>query len=191
MPAHTPVDPTVHYHRLMTTFAQMHISPRVFAGLNHWASRSDVVSAAWVNAFNSRDRIEGLPEGQRPAYLFRILANKLNEILRAVPRAGVPVALHPDLTESGVRLGWWEPADPAAGPPEVTAEQERRARVVAAVAELPDREREALVLQRYHGWKLREIAAHLGCTTGAVAGLHRQALARLRERLGDLAGEGS
>lgn len=190
MPLASPTDPGVQYHRLMTTFAEMHISPRVFAGVRNWASRSDVVSAAWINAFNSRDRIEGLPESQRPAYLFRILANKLNEYLRGLPKVGT-VSFHTDLAESGVRLAWWEPADPAAGPPEITAEHERRARVVAAIADLPDREREALILQRYHGWKLREIAVHMGCTSGAVAGLHRQAIGRLRELLGDLAPEGT
>jgi len=183
--------PTVEYHRLLTTFAEAHVSPRVFAGLANGLSRSDVVSAAWINAFRYHDRIAELPEHARPAYLFRIFSNKLNDVIGTAPKE-VPVSsLVADLTESGVRLAWWEPVDSTAGPAETDreAEQERRARVLAAVAELPDRDRQVVILQHYHGWTFQQIADHTGETRGAVSGLHRRALDRLRTVLGDMAGD--
>jgi DNA-directed RNA polymerase specialized sigma24 family protein len=45
--------------------------------------------------------------------------------------------------------------------------------------------REAVILKEYHGWKLREIAAHQGTTTNVVAGLPARGLAKLRELLDD------
>jgi DNA-directed RNA polymerase specialized sigma24 family protein len=48
---------------------------------------------------------------------------------------------------------------------------------------------EPLILQKYHGWTQAQIAAHLGCTAGAVAGLHVRGLKRLRELLPDLSEE--
>jgi DNA-directed RNA polymerase specialized sigma24 family protein len=51
---------------------------------------------------------------------------------------------------------------------------------------LPQRQREALILQRWHGWKLAEIAEHMQCTQGVVAGLHARGLAKLRELLPEM-----
>jgi RNA polymerase sigma-70 factor (ECF subfamily) len=55
--------------------------------------------------------------------------------------------------------------------------------LAVALAELPEAQREALVLQHWHGWSMDEIAAHLGRTRVAVAGLIKRGLAKLRERL--------
>lgn len=59
-------------------------------------------------------------------------------------------------------------------------------RLDAAVARLPEDQREALVLQRWHQWSLAQIAGHLGRTEAAVAGLLHRALKRLKEELQDL-----
>jgi nucleotidyltransferase/DNA polymerase involved in DNA repair len=42
-------------------------------------------------------------------------------------------------------------------------------------------ERQALILQKWHGWKLAEIAEQLQCTPKAVAGLLARGLARLNK----------
>jgi RNA polymerase sigma-70 factor (ECF subfamily) len=52
---------------------------------------------------------------------------------------------------------------------------------------LPDAQREALVLQHWHGLKLAEIGERLERSPEAVAGLLKRGLKRLRELLG---GEG-
>ena len=52
-----------------------------------------------------------------------------------------------------------------------------------ALGRLPEAQREALVLQHWHGWSLAEIGAHLGRSPAAVAGLLHRGLTRLRELL--------
>jgi len=55
-----------------------------------------------------------------------------------------------------------------------------------ALAQIDPRQREALILQKWQGWKLDEIAEHMGCTTGAVAGLHARGLKALLKLLPDM-----
>jgi RNA polymerase sigma factor (sigma-70 family) len=64
--------------------------------------------------------------------------------------------------------------------------QEEGLRLLEALSKLDARQREAIILQKYHGWKLTQIAEHLGCTTGAVAGLHAHGFKKLRKHLADL-----
>ena len=52
-----------------------------------------------------------------------------------------------------------------------------------ALAQLPEAQRQALVLQHWHGWSLAEIAAELGRSPAAVAGLIKRGLQRLRQDL--------
>ena len=56
---------------------------------------------------------------------------------------------------------------------------------LAALHALPEAQREALVLQHWHGWTLNRIAKHLNRTPAAVAGLLHRGLRQLRA---DLAG---
>jgi RNA polymerase sigma factor (sigma-70 family) len=64
-------------------------------------------------------------------------------------------------------------------------ERERAFKILAALSQLPVRQREALILRKWHDFKLREIAQRLDCTTKAVAGLLHHGLERLRELLPD------
>lgn len=50
-----------------------------------------------------------------------------------------------------------------------------------AVASLPERERDAIVLRFYLGYSVRETAAALGCPEGTVKTLTRRAITRLRD----------
>ena len=54
-----------------------------------------------------------------------------------------------------------------------------------ALAQLPDAQREALVLQHWHGWTLAQIGEHMERTPAAVAGLLKRGLKRLRDLLAD------
>ncbi len=87
--------------------------------------------------------------------------------------------------ESSCRLRDWLAAEDAT-PCERLMQKEAELQVLEALAQLPPREREALILQQYHHWKLAEIAEHLGCTANAVAGLHARGLARLGKLLGHM-----
>ncbi|HEB53573.1 MAG TPA: sigma-70 family RNA polymerase sigma factor, partial [bacterium] len=53
----------------------------------------------------------------------------------------------------------------------------------AALAQLPDAERETLLLTAVEGLGYREVARILGCSLGTVAARRCAAIERLRERL--------
>ena len=68
-------------------------------------------------------------------------------------------------------------------PSEHAEREEQAVRLADALARLPEAQREALVLQHWHGWALAEIAEHLGRTPAAVAGLLHRGLHSLRRLL--------
>ena len=62
---------------------------------------------------------------------------------------------------------------------------ERAARVRAAIAQLPRKQRAALILRMYHDMAHHEIAAALGSSVGAVKANVFHALQNLKKLLGD------
>jgi RNA polymerase sigma-70 factor (ECF subfamily) len=69
------------------------------------------------------------------------------------------------------------------------ARQEVRERVRAALAQLPQRDREVLVLRYLEQLSTREMAEVLGTPEGTVKSRHLRAVERLRGLLGDLEDE--
>jgi RNA polymerase sigma-70 factor (ECF subfamily) len=63
--------------------------------------------------------------------------------------------------------------------------EERGARVRAAIAELPRKQRATLILRMYHDMSHQEIADVLGSSVGAVKANFFHALGNLRKQLGD------
>jgi RNA polymerase sigma-70 factor (ECF subfamily) len=79
--------------------------------------------------------------------------------------------------------------NPGASPSSVAVRREMQGRVQAALAELPWRDREVLVLRYLEQLSTAEVAAVLDITPGAVKLRHLRALERLRGLLGDPATE--
>lgn len=114
-----------------------------------------------------------VPEGRFQSWLFRIAGNLVRSWAR---RRKI--------------VGWvrWDPSEhdrPGSGPaPDAGLEIDESSRQVqAALAGLPERQRQALVLRRYHELSQREIAEALGTTEGAVESLLIRAMAGMRHRL--------
>ena len=74
------------------------------------------------------------------------------------------------------------PADPRGGPEHRALDEERSRRLRAAIQELPEQQRECMLL-RSSGLRYREIAAILGINTSSVGALVHRAVARLSEEL--------
>jgi RNA polymerase sigma-70 factor (ECF subfamily) len=68
-------------------------------------------------------------------------------------------------------------------PSEQAQRNEAALQLEDALAELPERQREAVVLKHIHGWSLAAIREHLGVSTAAVAGLLNRGLKGLRDLL--------
>jgi RNA polymerase sigma-70 factor, ECF subfamily len=79
-----------------------------------------------------------------------------------------------------------EPADDAADGFDRVSQQERRTRVARALAELPDRQRAAVVLSYYEGLSNSAVADALEVSVGAVESLLVRARRSLATALADL-----
>jgi RNA polymerase sigma-70 factor (ECF subfamily) len=145
---------------------------------------SDVIQNTLLEAWQDLERIQALDADDRKRWLRRmLLRNLLDEIDKW--RAGVrdPRVEQP-LDDSSGRLRLWLAGEDTS-PSERLVRQEEALQLLEALSKLDPRQREALILQKYHGWTLARIAEHLGCTTGAVAGLHAHGLKKLRQYLPD------
>lgn len=130
----------------------------------------------------------GSTEGDPLPWLRRILANNLTDEIRRLGRlkrgAGQEVSLEQALEQSSLKLEAFVVADDA-NPSQQLMKQEQLLRLTAALHQLPEAQREALILQHWHGWQLAQIAEHMGRTRVAVAGLLKRAIQTLRSVLQD------
>jgi RNA polymerase sigma-70 factor (ECF subfamily) len=177
------------YQAYLECLTYIQIDPRLWRRFG-W---SDVVNQTLLEAHRELDRLQALGEAERGRRLRRMLLNNLRDRIER-ERAAVrdyrrEEALAEALAGSSASLQRALGAD-TPGPPGRAEEAERAARLAQALTQLPPREREALILQQYHGWTLEQIGAHLGCTANAVAGLHARGLKRLSRLLSDLNEEG-
>jgi RNA polymerase sigma-70 factor (ECF subfamily) len=70
-------------------------------------------------------------------------------------------------------------------PSQKLVRQEEALQLADAMAALPEAQREALILNNWHGWTVSEIARHMGRSSTAVAGLLKRGLQQLRQQLTD------
>ena len=74
-------------------------------------------------------------------------------------------------------------ADEGGDPSEVLRDKRFRTALVAAIEELPERERQLMSMYYEQDMNLREIGSVMGVTESRVCQLHSQAVARLRSKL--------
>ena len=127
----------------------------------------DVAQAAFLRVWQGAERWE--PKAKFSTWLYRVLHNLCMDQFRA-RRAGSEA-----LDE--------EPQDPSPGSEEQVSGRQREARVRAALAALPERQRAALVLCYYEERSQAEAAALLGVSEGALESLLSRARATLRKWL--------
>ena len=129
----------------------------------------DVVQEAFVKAFRHLSRFRvGEPFGP---WLLRIVANETRNLSRSRRRRAA----------LALRLGTAESAVPAAdGPVDDVLAAERRARLLAVVNALPDRDRQVVVCRYFLDLSEAETAQVLGWPLGSVKSRTSRALDRLR-----------
>jgi RNA polymerase sigma factor (sigma-70 family) len=102
-------------------------------------------------------------------------------VVRELRRSGRRESALPD--EVGISDG--RRPQPA-GPDERVETHERRDMLRLTLADLPDRQREAVVLRYFEGLSVEETAAAMECAPGTVKATVHQALRKLREKLRQL-----
>lgn len=130
---------------------------------------ADLAQEAFLRLYETRDRYE--ERGQLKALLYRIATNLLRSQRRRERRFRLLEPL----------LGAPERAPVERGAGEALLASETQEQVTRALAELPLRYREPLVLHEIEGWTYPDIARHLGCRVGTV----KSRIHRGRRRLGD------
>jgi RNA polymerase sigma-70 factor (ECF subfamily) len=172
------------YRAYLETLTFIQIDPR----LRSKFGLSDVVQDTLVEAWRDLEHIQALDAEGRKRWLRRMLVNNLLETIdhwRAKRRdVDLEQPMEAAAAESSCRLQQWLAAEDSSPSSPLVREEEALA-LVEALSQLDVRQREALILQKYHGWTLAQIAERLSCTVGAVAGLHARGLEELRRHLTD------
>jgi RNA polymerase sigma-70 factor (ECF subfamily) len=152
------------YRQYLTILARAQVIHR---GMRDRLDLSGVVQQTFLEAhtrladFRGAAPASGSPEFA--AWLRRILANNLADGMRGLGRAKRDAArersLDQELDHSSLRLGAFLAA--AQSSPSQHAKQEERAALLAdAVAELPEAQRDVVLLRHCQGWGLSRIADH-------------------------------
>jgi RNA polymerase sigma-70 factor (ECF subfamily) len=116
--------------------------------------------------------------GRFRPWLMRIVRNRCLNRLEAERRRRAALAAA-GLTSA-------DPPDRSAGPAEQSGMNEEVETIRAAIADLPDRQREAIALYALHEMTYREIAEVTGAPINTIKTLIRRARAALAERLTSL-----
>jgi RNA polymerase sigma-70 factor (ECF subfamily) len=180
------MDETAGYLEQFRAYLCFQIRKIVDPRLKNHLDLSGVVSKTWVEAWQTLDRIKDWSDRQKAAWLDKILLCNLKDEIDKL-HAGCrdrrrQRSLDEAVEQSSVRLANVLVADQSS-PSQRAERKEQELLLAAAVERLPDDQREALVLQRWHGWSLAQVAGHLGRSQSAVAGLLHRALKQLREEL--------
>ena len=139
------------------------------------ASAEELFQDVWMRVINARDRYE--VRAKFSTWVYAIAHNRLMDFHRAASRA---VLLDQEQSESAL-------AEIAAPEIEAALQLDRKraaVRLLAALAELPEAQREAFVLQQEGDLSLEEIAAVTGVSRETVKSRLRYAVAKLRLNLG-------
>jgi RNA polymerase sigma-70 factor, ECF subfamily len=146
---------------------------------------SDMVQQTLLEAHQQRERFRGNTPAEMAAWLRRILAHNLGDAFRSLHRECRDVSRERSLQSSGEGQAAMAAVLPArdAAPDEQAIAQESAGRLADALLQLPEAQREALVMQYWQGMTLAEIGGRLNRTPVAVAGLLKRGLSRLRELL--------
>lgn len=139
------------------------------------AAAEDVVQETFLKVYQARDRYR--PDAAFHAYLLRIATNVCLSQLRR--RRGVSLDAGGD-EEEGRRN---DPASPGPPPGSALEDGEVAERVRAAVLQLPDRQRLAILLNKFEGLDYQQVADQLGLTTQATKSLLHRARMALKDAL--------
>jgi len=171
------------YGPLMLRLAQNYVRSRAVA--------EDVVQEAWLGVLTGIDRFEG--RSSLKTWILRILVNRARtrgeRESRTIPVSALEgddeAAVDPDrffsLDHPRYPGGWSAP--PVAWPEDALLASETLEQVKAAIAKLPPRQQEVIVLRDVEGWDPEEVSAALGVTDGNQRVLLHRARSKVRNDL--------
>jgi RNA polymerase sigma-70 factor (ECF subfamily) len=170
------------YGPLMLRIAQGYVRSRAVA--------EDVVQESWLGVLNGIDRFEG--RSSLKTWILRIVANRARtrgeRESRSVPVSALEVdgkAVDPDRffgADDPRRSGGWA-VPPEPWPEQALLAEETLEQVRAAIARLPPRQQEVIVLRDVEGWDAPEVSEALGLSDGNQRVLLHRARSKVRGEL--------
>ncbi len=146
------------------------------------ARAEEITQDVFVQMYRFRERYR--PESKLSTWVFTIATNlALNELRR--PERKLRVDLWDTRDAEDRREGPSLPDPSAISPEEGAASRELARALDEAIAELPPKQRAALLLSRVDGLAYRDVAEALGSTEGAIKALLFRATHSLKDRLRD------
>jgi RNA polymerase sigma-70 factor (ECF subfamily) len=125
-------------------------------------------------------------ESEWPPLFFRILRNRITDFhRRATVRRRIFAVFRPGPDEDAVDPMALVADGPGAEPDHAVATRSAFARLEAAVGELPERQREALLLRIWEGLDVADTARAMQCSEGSVKTHLSRAVHSLRDQLKD------
>jgi len=168
-----------HYLRLL---AGLQLGPRLRVKVDP----SDLVQQTLLKAYKGLEQFRGASTAEMSAWLREILARTLADAVRDLGRDKRDInrerSLEAALQESSARLEAWL-ATSGMAPPDHAERNEQLLQLADALAELPEPQRQAVLLRYYEGRPLEEIAQRMERSRAGVASLLRRGLDRLRKQL--------
>ncbi|MEY3172613.1 MAG: polymerase sigma factor SigH [Planctomycetota bacterium] len=157
------------------------------AGFRNQVDPADIVQTALARAVESLHQLAARDERSMLAWLRQILSTVLVDEYRRLHRARRDIAreqqeIAASINSTAAGLEAWLVADQTS-PSRAAARNEQLLRLADALLELPEEQREAVVMKYLQGHDLPQIATTMGKTVPSVAGLLRRGLGRLRELL--------
>ena len=174
------------YRQYLWTLAATHVTDRA---MQDRLDLSGVVQQTFLEAHEKRGECRGTSAAEIAGWLRAILAHNLADAMRSAGRdkrdANRQRSLDQELEQSSLRLGSVLASDESS-PSHGAHRAEQSVLLAQALAELPEAQRQAVVLRHWHGRTLAETAAHMGRTPGPVVGLLQRGLKALRLRVQQL-----
>jgi RNA polymerase sigma-70 factor (ECF subfamily) len=174
------------YQPWLEVLARMEIDSRYQAKF----SASDAVQQTLLAAWQGRGQFRGTSEGERLAWLRKILANQLARLARhygAVQKrnAGREISLDQSLAHSSLRLKGLL-AGGGSSPSAQAIRRERQVLLADVLDRLPPDYREVIILRNLEDLPHEEVARRMNRSPGAVRMLWLRALTQLRHELQQL-----
>ncbi len=128
----------------------------------------------WLSVLEHMDHFESSSPGGFKAWLFRIATNKVNDHWRAHGRErsakeGLRLVIDGEAPQAGHRIEG----------------QEQVERLHRLIEQLPENQRQVLLLRYYGNLKFVEIAEMLGCPLNTALGRMHKAMVKLKELMDD------
>jgi len=159
----------------LCALARLQIGPELRGHLE----ASDIVQITLLEAHQRLHQFRGTTDGEMRRWLGRALANNLADEVRKLLADKRHIDRRQSLQESSSRLEAFLAVDDSS-PSQKADRNEQLTRLAAALAKLPEPQREVVVQRHLEGRSLADIAEQIGRSEASVVGLLQRGLKGLR-----------